>query len=148
MLINLRKSQYEELITFFEMERQSHAREFVNATPLAVHRKNFADDSVIYLTIQKADEKPVGYFILAIEEDRDSIEFRRILIDETQRGIGQAAITQMEEYCKNTLNATRIWLDVYEDNERGKHVYEKLGYKRFKTEEHSERLLYFYDKSL
>lgn len=147
-LINLRESLYEELATFSEMERQSHARKFVNVIPLATHQKNFTDESVIYLSIEKTDGKLVGYFILGVEEELDSVEFRRIVIDENQRGIGQIAILQMEKYCKMTLDATRIWLDVYGDNERGKHIYEKLGYKRFKTDKYGERQLHYYDKSL
>lgn len=54
----------------------------------------------------------------------------------------------MEEYCKQTLSSTRIWLDVYEDNEVGKYIYEKLGYNRFKVEMVGRRELYFYEKLL
>lgn len=147
-MVSLRASRYEELEIFSGMDKQSHACQFINATSLATHRKNFADENFIYLSIEKTEGELIGYFILVVEEGRDSVEFRRILIDQNQRGVGQLAIMQMENYCKMTLGVTSIWLDVYEDNERGKHIYEKLGYERFKTEKVGERLLHFYRKSI
>ncbi|HKJ54338.1 MAG TPA: GNAT family protein [Gammaproteobacteria bacterium] len=54
----------------------------------------------------------------------------------------------MESYCKANFKAKRIWLDVYEDNEIGIHVYEKLGYERFGEERVDGRKLYLYEKTL
>jgi len=67
------------------------------------------------------------------------VEFRRVLIDHNNLGIGQTAITEMEKYCKNNLKAKRIWLDVYQDNAIGKHIYEKFGYTIFKQQAEGER---------
>lgn len=140
-MVNLRVSRYEELEIFSGMDKQPHASQFINATSLATHRKNFADENIIYLSIEKAEGELIGYFILVVSEGCDGVEFRRILIDQNQRGVGQVAIMQMGNYCRMTIGVTRIWLDVYEDNERGKYIYEKLGYERFKTEKVGERLL-------
>jgi len=147
-MIKLRESQYSELPIFCEFERQSHARHFVDATPLLTHQNNFIDENIIYLSIDNAAGELAGYFILVNEAQQDSVEFRRILIDAKHTGIGQAAILEMENYCKHTLNACRIWLDVYDDNDKGKHIYEKMGYKRFKTRTHNDRQLHLYDKIL
>ena len=54
----------------------------------------------------------------------------------------------MESYCKTEFNVKRIWLDVYEDNEIGMHIYEKMGYERFKEKLVEGRKLYFYEKAL
>ncbi|MEE9328127.1 MAG: GNAT family N-acetyltransferase [Cocleimonas sp.] len=129
------------------MDRQPHVRQFINTNSLAIHRESFADARIIYLSIENTIGELAGYIILVLEK-RGSIEFRRVLIDESQRGIGQTAIVMMEEYCKQTLSSTRIWLDVYEDNEVGKYIYEKLGYNRFKVEMVGRRELYFYEKLL
>lgn len=146
-LIKLRKTKYDDLPAFSKMDKQPHARQFINASSLATHRHNFINENIIYLSIENISSELVGYFILALEE-RTDIEFRRIVIDEKQRGIGQSAIVLMEDYCKQTLCATRIWLDVYEDNEVGKYIYKKLGYNRFNVEVLSGRELHFYEKLL
>ena len=54
----------------------------------------------------------------------------------------------MERYCRDALDAGRIWLDVYEDNAVGIHIYEKMGYARFKAERVGARRLFFYEKRL
>ena len=54
----------------------------------------------------------------------------------------------MERYCKTVLGVDRIWLDVFEDNEIGIYIYEKLGYKRLKEETVTGRRLFFYEKPL
>ena len=52
----------------------------------------------------------------------------------------------MEEYGVREFGVNRIWLDVYENNARGMHVYEKMGYRRFNQKKTGERILYFYEK--
>lgn len=147
-MISLRPSRKEELDIFDDMDRQAHARNFVVQTGIEKHRKYFNDPGIAYLSIEDASGEFCGYFILAPEADRESVEFRRILIDREKRGIGQAAITAMEGYCKNNFKVNRIWLDVYEDNEIGIHVYEKLGYTRYGEERVDGRKLYLYEKAL
>ena len=130
------------------MDSQPHARQFVIQTGMATHRENFDDPNITYLSIENGDGEFCGYFILVLEPDTGSIEFRRILVDHRMRGIGQAAIVEMERYCKSVIGVDRIWLDVFEDNEIGIHIYEKLGYRRFREEPAAGRKLYFYEKSL
>lgn len=147
-MVTLRKSTYEELATFSDMEKQAHAEVFVNSTSVETHRRNFADKNILYLSIENEAGDLAGYFILALAVDRKTVEFRRVIIDETERGIGQEAIMEMERYCKKQLGANRIWLDVYEDNKKGKHIYEKLGYRRFKEGKYEDRVLFYYEKAL
>lgn len=147
-MIRVRKSEPNELSEFCEMEKQSHAKEFINASNLEQHHKDFNDPELIYLSIDNENNELAGYFILAISPKSKNVEFRRIIIDQDQRGIGQIAIRKMEAYCKEELNCKNIWLDVYEDNSKGIYIYEKLGYKKFKEATYENRTLYFYEKTL
>ena len=147
-MISLRPSKREELEIFDEMDRQDHARNFVIQTGIEAHQRYFSDSGISYLSIINSSGEFCGYFILVLEPDTESVEFRRILIDQKKRGIGQAAIAEMESYCKTEFNVKRIWLDVYEDNEIGMHIYEKMGYERFKKKLVEGRKLYFYEKAL
>jgi GNAT superfamily N-acetyltransferase len=82
--------------------------------------------------------------------NRESAPWHEVVlqIDQNQRGIGQIAITKMEQYCRDTLKGGRLWLDVYEDNAKGKHIYEKLDYQQFKMEMYNDRKLLYYQKDL
>ncbi len=147
-MISIRPSQSSELAVFHAMERQPHVGNFIISTSLETHQKNFANPSILYLSIESDAGELVGYFILALEENRRSVEFRRIVIDQARRGVGQEAIRQMERYCKTRLSAKRIWLDVFEDNDVGRHIYKKLGFTHFKTEIFEARKLLFFEKTV
>jgi ribosomal protein S18 acetylase RimI-like enzyme len=146
-MIRLRPSSREELDRFDAMDRQAHACDYVLQTGIKTHRHYFDDPRITYLSIED-DGEFCGYFILVFDTVNASVEFRRILVDQHRRGIGQPAIAEMERYCKRALAAERIWLDVFEDNEVGIHIYQKMGYARFKQALIDGRRLYFYEKAL
>ncbi|MEM7195111.1 MAG: GNAT family N-acetyltransferase [Pseudomonadota bacterium] len=147
-MIRLRAATANELEIFDQMDRQPHARRFVLQTGIDQHRKNFRDPLITYLVVEDDSETLCGYFILVFEPENDSVEFRRILIDQSKRGIGQTAISLMESYCRKTWSASRIWLDVFEDNEVGCHIYPKLGYTFFGETDFEGRALKLYEKQL
>jgi len=133
---------------FDQLDHQEHATKFVAKTGLNTHQRYYDDPNIKYLSIENDQGDFSGYFILVNEPKSRSVEFRRILIDHKKLGIGQSAISEMENYCREKFGAKRIWLDVYEDNIIGKHIYIKLGYKKFKEQLESERTLQFYEKAL
>ena len=47
----------------------------------------------------------------------------------TGQGYGTQAISLVLEFVFNTLNLERLELEVYSHNQRGLHVYQKLGFK-------------------
>lgn len=147
-MILLRPSSKNELVVFDHIDRQGHAKNFITQIGLKAHEDYFAEPNVTYLSIENGEGELVGYFVLVVELGSRSLEFRRISIDATKRGVGQFAIKEMENFSKKKFDVKRIWLDVYEDNQIGRHIYEKLGYKRFKEEMNDGRKLLFYEKTL
>ena len=107
----------------------------------------FTDSDIVYPTIF-AGEALAGFFILALDEVESTIEFRRVVVAPSYRGIGQQAISAMERYCAVELNRHRIWLDVFMDNNRAKHIYKKSGYRPSSEEVVGERKLLVYEKLL
>jgi RimJ/RimL family protein N-acetyltransferase len=146
-MIEIHQASFEQLGDFVEMERDNDTAKYILPTSSQQHQANFAQADTIYLSIMQREEL-VGYFILAPEPDSDSVEFRRVVIAHKGRGIGQQAIPEMEKFCARTLNCKRIWLDVYDFNSRGIHLYEKLGYRRFDQGDFEGKHLFFYEKQL
>ena len=146
-MITLRKARQPELELFHKMEQQSHVGGFLDPHSIELHLSRFFDEDTTYLSIETVDEVLAGYIVLVEHSASNSLEFARILIDQNFKGIGQEAMKLMEEYGIREYGVNRIWLDVYEDNSRGMHVYEKLGYKRFDQESIDGRMLYFYEKA-
>ncbi|MCP4764961.1 MAG: GNAT family N-acetyltransferase [Gammaproteobacteria bacterium] len=146
-MIELCVSGVEELPDFCTMEQDEGSRRFVLPYSLAQHRREHAREDIVYLSIYHTDEL-AGFFILVLEPDQTSIEFRRIVVANTDAGIGQPAIRAMETWCAEHLQRNRIWLDVFEFNKRGRHIYEKLGYCLFDSRDHDGKKLLFYQKNI
>lgn len=147
MMVCVERADEGDLERFAAMEREPGIREFIVPHEPEDHSSLFSTPGVVYLRIL-SDRALVGYFILVLEPDGEGVEFRRIVVASRDRGIGQAAIAEMEDYCRNCLNRTRIWLDVFEHNARGRHVYEKLGYELFDRGTLDGRPLLLYRKPL
>lgn len=145
--IQLEKAREVDIETFAQMEGHSDTAQFIVLTSVQQHRALFLDDSIIYLRIMNS-QRIVGFFILVLDKDAVSVEFRRIVIAQNERGIGQNAIRLMESFCRTGLSRSRIWLDVYETNTRGRHIYEKLGYQLFARKTSDSSSLLYYEKSL
>ena len=145
--VSIEKATHDDLSLFAEMEQVEGTSEFINQYSLDEHHRKFDEPQITYLRITNAGAI-VGFFILALEPEGTSVEFRRIVVSDKGKGIGQVAIGQMEEFCKNELSRARVWLDVLETNYIGRHSYDKLGYKQFgEQESQSERLL-LYEKNI
>lgn len=108
------------------------------------HQEEFAKPSVVYKSIRHG-ERLVGFVILVLDPDGVSVEFRRVVVSEPNRGIGKRAIELVRDICRQELGRTRIWLDVFESNERAKHVYEQAGYSGFGASKHQGRVLLLYE---
>ncbi|TGG89382.1 GNAT family N-acetyltransferase [Natronospirillum operosum] len=132
---------------FAAMEKAVDTEQYILPYTEAEHAHNMMDPSFVYLRILDADEL-VGFIILFLDQDMTSVEFRRIVVSAKGRGIGQSAIAEMEQFCLSVLHRQRVWLDVFEGNSRGRHIYEKLGYKYCGEGEHEEKKLLIYEKML
>jgi GNAT superfamily N-acetyltransferase len=125
-MIKIRPTVESELIRFAEFENERDTIEYIIPYSIDKHKECFAGNNTVYLSIY-SDGTLVGFFILLNEGE--SVEFRRVVITKTARGIGQQAILKMHEYCIDRFGVSKIWLDVFKHNKRARHVYSKLGYK-------------------
>lgn len=145
-MIELQLARPGDIPHFVAMEREKDTREFVIGYDEERHRRAMADLNVRYLRI--ADEGVlVGFIILVLDKD-GSVELRRIVVTRKGAGIGQRAIAIVEGFCRAALGVSRIWLDVFEHNHRGRRLYEKLGYSQFGVGAFEGRRLLLYEKQL
>ena len=147
VLVTIEKAILDDLSQFAEMEQEAGTSEYIVPFSLSQHQVEFSKPHVNYLRITN-DDIIVGFFILALDDDGRSVEFMRIVVSDKGKGIGQAAINQLGEFCRDQLCRSRIWLDVLEDNQRGRHIYEKLGYTQFGKSEFDGKPLALYEKWL
>ena len=144
-MIELVESAVEDLKLFSNLENLQGIREFICPYSLERHEKEFQKDEVLYLKII-FNTKTVGFVLLKLEDDERSIEFRRIVIPEREKGIGQKVLNKIEEYCRVKLMRKRIWLDVFDFNERGIHIYEKQGYRKIGEKDVDDKKAFIYER--
>lgn len=118
------------------------------------HEATLRNPHFLHLLISRksADVIPVGYSILEKDSpDVSSVEFIRLVISDEYKykGYGVLAFENIWDLVFNKLKYSRIWHDVFIENERAMKLYEKLGYKRLKTsvDPTSGRDLIFYEMS-
>ena len=145
--VSVERAAADDADQFADWEREPSTQQFILPYSANEHRRKMTDPNLVYLRILD-DGILAGFFILSLDPDRHSTEFRRVVVPEKNRGIGQAAIAAMEQFCRNRLQRNRLWLDVFEDNYRGRHIYEKLGYKSFGQTDHNGRTLLLYEKRI
>ena len=129
------------------MEQTEDTAEFIIPYSQEKHTAEMMKEDIFYLSVYDEGEL-AGFFILALGPEDNSVEFRRIVIANKSAGTGQAAMVEMEKFCRSRLNCKRIWLDVFESNRRGRHVYQKLGYALFKKGGYNGKPLCYYEKML
>lgn len=145
-MIELRDTTIDELARIAAMER-SGADGFVIPCTLERHRREFARKGVVYKSLYRRDEF-IGFVILVLEADGTTVEFRRIVVSEPGRGYGSIALNLVHDLSRSQLSRTRVWLDVFEENDRARHVYEKSGYLPFGRSEYDGRSLIQYERDL
>ncbi|KID33760.1 MULTISPECIES: GNAT family N-acetyltransferase [Pseudoalteromonas] len=146
-MVTLVRGVFTQLPALSEMENADDNKEFILSNSLLAHQQLFSESNIHYLTIHSGSEI-VGFIILAVELELKSVEFRRIVVAKKGLGIGQEAINQMEKYVLEELRITRIWLDVFADNTRAQHIYQKLGYQQFDTMPYDNKILLLFEKHL
>jgi len=147
-MVIVRNSKFKELNEFFNMNKQSHVADYLTIKSLKVHQQEFKSGNSLFLSILLSSSELAGYVILFKENNLNTVQFKRIIIDENHLGIGQESIIAMELYCINELKIRRVWLDVFKNNNRAIHVYEKMGYNVFKRSVEASRDILFYEKIL
>ncbi|MBY5947768.1 GNAT family N-acetyltransferase [Photobacterium rosenbergii] len=128
------------------MEQDKDTLEFILPNSLEEHITLINSSDVLYLSVYQ-NGSLVG-FCTIVADNQGSAELRRIVIASKGNGLGQQVIKEVERYCSQKLQCSKLWLDVFKFNSRGIHIYTKLGFTQFKTGSYQGKELLFMVKEL
>ena len=113
-----------------KMERDDENRPYIRRWTSEQHINAVNDNNYAHLIIETIEDKRiVGYIILVgLENPDESIEFKRLVINEKGFGFGRKAMQMMKKFAFDDLRAHRLWLEVIEDNERALRLYKSEGF--------------------
>jgi RimJ/RimL family protein N-acetyltransferase len=127
MLLRLANSS--DIPAIVALERKPMAREFVGQWSEERHRATLAGGDARYYVSETDRGEVEAYAVLrGIEEASHSIELKRIVVAVPERGLGRRILRELTRIAFRELGAHRLFLDVYEDNARARHLYESLGF--------------------
>jgi RimJ/RimL family protein N-acetyltransferase len=105
------------------------AREFVGQWSEERHRTTLSGGDAHYYVSETEWGEVQAYAILrGIQETSRAIELKRIVVAVPERGLGRRVLKELVRIAFRELNAHRLFLDVYDDNARARHLYESLGF--------------------
>ena len=100
MAILVKPASESELPLFIQMESDGDTSEFLISNTPEQHRSFFNSANIEYLSVaDDVSNQILGFIILSIEQENNTVEFRRIVIAEKGKSYGQKAIQAMENYC-------------------------------------------------
>ena len=126
--LRLRDATADDLDFIVVQENRPDFASFICHWGRARHEANLTDPDKLYWVVEEEGER-LGYVILAgLACENDSIELVRILIAAPDGGLGRRVLTIVMERVFEGLGAHRLWLDVFPDNARARHVYRSMGF--------------------
>jgi L-amino acid N-acyltransferase YncA len=125
----LRPAVTDDISGILALERLPFARVFVGQWSERRHRVTLASAAARYLVSETEPGQLHAYAILrCLSEDNRAIELKRIVVGVPEKGLGRKILTEIVRMVFEDLHAHRLFLDVYEDNARARHLYESLGF--------------------
>jgi diamine N-acetyltransferase len=126
--IVLRDANPEDIPFIMACERRPGYEPFVGQWAAEKHHTTLADASFRYF-IGSDEEAARGFAILRDDPLRtQNLYLKRIAVHDADKGHGRALLTALHEWIFTKTDTHRFWLEVVEDNRRGRHLYEQLGF--------------------
>lgn len=125
----LRAAFVGDIPAILALEAAPSARAFVGQWSEERHRATLAGGDARYFVSETESGNLQGYVILrGLSEDSGAIELKRVVVATPGQGLGRRLLAETIQLVFEELKAHRLFLDVYEDNARARHLYESLGF--------------------
>jgi RimJ/RimL family protein N-acetyltransferase len=129
-IIGLTETISEDIQLICQIEKDPSNNSLIISYDKDRHQSVIESKDEEHLTIwEKKTKKIIGFIILAgLDNPNLSLEFRRIVIQSKGNGFGRLSLRLIKQHCFERLKFNRLWLDVFDDNERAINLYETEGF--------------------
>jgi diamine N-acetyltransferase len=112
------------------LERRPEFRTMVGSWPEEQHLKTLADAASTYIVAENQPGEIAGFAILqGLLSEHRAMEVKRIVIGAPNQGTGKRLLTEVAERAFRQYGAHRLYLDVFVNNARARHVYKTFGFR-------------------
>ncbi len=129
--MEFRNAISDDLPQIYALERLPEFRTFVGNWPMEQHLKTFADPGTAYIVAEEAQQKIAAFAILrGLQSEHRAIEIKRVVVGLPNQGLGRKLLSAIADRAFGEYAAHRLYLDVFETNDRARHVYETFGFRK------------------
>ncbi len=130
-VLNIAPTKKDDLSEILRLERSPQNEKWIFPYTRRRHEEVLRREDEFHFTLKSEENIIIGFIILAkAEKEHNSIEFRRIVIRQKGKGLGRKCLRWIKHYCFEELNAYRVWLDVFTNNDRALALYLSEGFVR------------------
>jgi diamine N-acetyltransferase len=126
----VRRAEQSDLATIMRIERIPEFRSLVGSWSEAEHIQTFTDpDAAYWVSTDRRDDVEGFCIVRGLCSEHKSVELKRIAVANPNEGIGKRLLIAV---CKTLFaehGTHRIWLDVFERNDRARSVYRSVGFR-------------------
>jgi RimJ/RimL family protein N-acetyltransferase len=129
--MQFRNATSEDIPLIYALERLPEFRTFVGSWSMDQHLTTLADPSAAYIVAEDAREQIVAFAILqGLQSEHRAIELKRLVVGVPNQGLGRKLLSAVADRAFGEYSAHRLFLDVFETNDRARHVYETFGFRK------------------
>ena len=110
------------------IERKPGFEDFVDRWSREQHAAEMARDSTRYFVLRDAGEVTAFAIFQHIGEPDRRVHLKRIVARDAGQGAGTRLLSSALDWLYTETETNRVDLDLFVDNERARHTYEKLGF--------------------
>jgi diamine N-acetyltransferase len=112
------------------LETLPQFRTFVGSWPPDEHLKNLADPDARYIVAEDEQENIAAFAILrGLLSEHRAVELKRFVVGIPNHGTGKRFLTEIADRAFGEYGAHRLFLDVFVNNDRARHVYGSFGFR-------------------
>jgi len=125
----LRTATTADIPAILALEGNPVARLYVGQWSEQRHHATLIGRDARYYVNDQAGNIDAYVILRGLGEDSRSIELKRVVVAQPGQGLGRRILSEIIRIAFRELDAHRLFLDVFEDNTRARHLYESLGFK-------------------
>jgi len=130
MKITVQPAREDDLASIVDLESRPQFAEYILRWDVSRHQDGMRDPDKRYFVAYGTDRSLTAFAIIAgVRSPHRNIELVRVLCADPGKGVGRAVLRQVIDLAFDEIGAHRLWLDVFTDNDRARHVYRILGFK-------------------
>ena len=126
--LSISTASVQDIDFIMELEEHPDNSAYVFKGSYNDHLEEISNENILLYIINYGGI-PIGFSLSSYDSKNQVFELRRIVISQKDKGYGKEFIQYLMHYAFSTLNVNRFWLDVFDNNHRGIHLYESLDMK-------------------